>query len=74
VTEQVNERLAQYAVTPPDRRQWFQVAGALVFGMADEPREQQIARGIAYYKELHAHQQQVAAAIAELQCGNRHAG
>jgi hypothetical protein len=39
--------------------------------MVDEPRPQQIAHGIAYYKEMRAHQQQVAAAIAELRRTNR---
>jgi len=43
----------------------------LVFGQADAPREEQIQQGVAHYQRLREHQQQVKAAIAELQQAQR---
>jgi hypothetical protein len=67
VAQQVDVRIRQYHEAPPERRPLFAASGALPFGTADLPREQQIAAGMEYYMRMRERQQQVVHAIAELE-------
>jgi hypothetical protein len=71
VEQQVDARIRQYHEAPPERRPLFAALGALPFGTADLPREQQIAAGMDYYMRVREHQQQIIHAIAELERMNR---
>jgi hypothetical protein len=71
VEQQVDARIRQYHETPPERRQLAAVFGAIPYGTADLPREQQIAVGMDYYTGMREHQQQIVRAIAELERMNR---
>jgi len=71
VEQQVDTRIQQYHEAPPERRPLFAAIGALPYGMADLPREQQIVAGIDFYTRMRERQQQVVHAIAELERMNR---
>ena len=45
--------------------------GSIPYGNADTPRQQQIEKGIAYFKSLREHQQQICQAIEELKQTNQ---
>lgn len=70
VSQNVDERLRNYEAAEPGKRGWVSLCGGLVYGTADAPRSEQIEQGVAYYQRLRQHQQQVKAAIAELQQAN----
>jgi hypothetical protein len=71
VSQSVDDRIRDYAAADPDKKGWVSLCGGLVFGQADAPREEQIQQGVAHYQRLREHQQQVKAAIAELQQAQR---
>lgn len=70
VSQNVDERLRNYEAAEPGKRGWVSLCGGLVYGTADAPRNEQIEQGVAHYQRLREHQQQVKAAIAELQQAN----
>jgi hypothetical protein len=71
VEQQVDARIQQYHEATPERRQMFAAFGAIPYGTADLPREQQIGAGIDYYTRMREHQRQIVHAIAELERMNR---
>ncbi len=75
VEADVDERIADYQKAlreHPDRGGLFRFAGSLVYGCADEPREQQIAHGLEHYRHERQRQREVQAAIDKLRAGQRH--
>lgn len=71
VTQSVDDRIREYEETEENRRGLISFFGCLAFGTADEPRDEQIKKGVAFYQDLRTHQQQVKAAIEELQQAQR---
>jgi hypothetical protein len=71
VEQEVEERLRRYQEASENAKGFMSLCGALVYGSADEPREQQIARGRAHFTNMRAHQRQIQAAIAELEQQNK---
>ncbi len=67
VEQEVDERIQRYRDSQQHGHTVMRIAGALVYGMADEPRDQQIAAGLEYFTKQRAHQQQIKQAIAELE-------
>jgi hypothetical protein len=65
VTQAVDERL-RMVEEAGERKSLVALFGSLVYGSADEPRDQQIHQGVEYYKKVRSHQQQVSAAIENL--------
>jgi hypothetical protein len=67
VERQVDARIAEYERAKGDSRQEALVSlfGALVFGGADEPREEQVRRGLEYYTGERERQRQVVARMKE---------
>lgn len=75
VEKEVDERTAEYqkvARERPDRAGLFAIIGSLVYGRADGPREEQIKRGMAYFRGERQRQREVQARIASLRSGNQH--
>jgi hypothetical protein len=66
VSQNVDDRIRDYEAADPDKRGWVSLCGGLVFGKANDPEQ-----GVAHYQRLREHQQQVKAAIAELQQAQR---
>ena len=72
VEEWVDERLARYRQAQSDHGKGrVSLLGGLVLGAADEPREEQIARGVAYYLRMREAQQKLKKAIEELEKANK---
>jgi len=71
VTENVDDRIRRYEEAEENEKGLVSLIGALGFGMADAPQAEQIEKGVAYYQKLRTHQQQVKAAIEELQQAQR---
>ena len=72
VEEWVDERLARYRqALESGAGGMVSLAGCLVFGTADEPREKQVAQGVAYYQRVREQQQQLKKAIEELEQANK---
>lgn len=67
VESRVDERIAEYERARGDSRQeaLISLCGSLVFGSADEPREEQIRRGLAYYTRDRERQRQIVARMKE---------
>ena len=66
----VNARIAEYEklrAADREKAEWVRFGEATMFGSADGPREEQLARGIAYYRTERARQREVAARIAQHQ-------
>ncbi len=70
VEQEVNERLKRYQEAHGGRG-LVRLFGALAYGSADEPREQQIAAGLAHFTKVREHQRQIKEAIIELEKQNR---
>ncbi len=66
VSQAVDERRQKFAEAEHNKG-LISLSRSLVYGKADDPREEQIQQGIAYYQTLRSHQQQVIAAIEALQ-------
>jgi hypothetical protein len=61
VESRVTERISHYEsvrIQTPEEAHIFRFSDSEVFGAADEPREQQLARGIEYYKTERRHQRE----------------
>jgi len=71
VSQRVDERIRDYEAAELNKKGVVSLFGGLVFGKADEPREAQIEQGVTHYQRLREHQQQVKAAIVELQQAQR---
>lgn len=71
VEKQVDERIQKYEDSKGDNQGLMRFAGVIAYGKADEPRQQQIDQGIAYFQQLREHQQQIQTAIAALEKTNR---
>ncbi len=67
VERQVGERVAEYERAKGDsrRKTLVSLCGALVFGGADEPREEQIRRGLNYYVRDRERQRQIVTRMKE---------
>lgn len=67
VERQVDERLAEYERARGNSRReaLISLCGGLVFGSADEPREEQIRHGLDYYTRDWERQRQIAARMKE---------
>lgn len=63
----MDERLAEYERARGNSRReaLISLCGALVFGSADEPREEQIRHGLDYYTRDRERQRQIAARMKE---------
>ncbi|MBO0862272.1 MAG: hypothetical protein J2P21_28005 [Chloracidobacterium sp.] len=65
----VDERIGEYQEalhTNPDLSNWLKFLGCLTYGGADEPREEQIKRGMDYYRGERQRQREVHEAIIKL--------
>ena len=71
VTQSVDDRIRKYEETEENRKGLISLIGFLAFGTADEPRDEQIEKGVTFYRDLRTHQQQVKTAIEELQQAQR---
>jgi hypothetical protein len=68
VEERVDERIAGYKrvlESDSDKANWLRFSESTKFGSADAPREQQLLRGINYYKTERERQREVATRIAQ---------
>lgn len=66
VEHEVDERLEKFKMTDNGRSGLIRFLGSMVYGTADEPREEQIEAGKRYFTKLREHQQQIRQAIEEL--------
>ncbi len=76
VQKEVDERTAEYQTVArerPDRAGLFAIIGSLVYGTADEPRDEQIRRGMEYFRRERQRQRETQARIDSLRSGNRRA-
>jgi hypothetical protein len=72
VEREVDTRIEQYhQAENPQVKHLLALCGAIPYGTADTPREEQIARGIAHFQALREHQRQIKKAIAELEQRNK---
>jgi hypothetical protein len=75
VEREVDERIQRYTQEENPRvRGLLAVFGAIPFGTADMPREEQIAQGMSYFLKQREHQQQIKRAIEGLEQANRRRG
>lgn len=71
VEQEVNERLIGYEQAENDQhRGLIALCGSLIYGSADSPRQEQLEQGVAYFKRLREHQQQIKQAIEALEKTN----
>lgn len=66
VEQRVDERIQAFREAEADGKGISRVAGALAYGTADLPREQQLEAGMQHFLKMRDHQRQIAQAIAEL--------
>ncbi len=72
VEAHVDERIERHAaIQDEDRLGLSRLLGSIPYGPADDPRDEQIARGVEYYAHRRDHQRQLSAAIARLDDGAR---
>ena len=51
--QEVNERIRKYEQAENDQhRRLIALCGSLTYGEADSPRQEQLERGVAYFKQL----------------------
>lgn len=68
----VDERIVQYGSAETDRdRAFLAVVGSLVYGPADAPREEQVARGLESRRRRRDYERGVRAAVERLRSGGR---
>jgi hypothetical protein len=68
--ERVDSRIKGYeklAASDEEKARWLRFSDSTRFGPADAPREQQLTRGIEYYRTERARQREVAARMAQHQ-------
>jgi len=71
VEQSVNERILAYEQAENEQnRGLIALCGSLVYGTADSPRQEQLEQGVAYFKRLREHQQQIKQAIETLEKTN----
>lgn len=73
----VDERTAEYQEAlreHPDRAGLFRFAGSMVYGGAEEPREEQVAGGMEYFRGERQRQWEVRDAIEKLRAAQRQNG
>lgn len=70
VEQMVDDRLKRHQEAAENVKPIAALAGALVFGSIDEPREVQLAKGLEDYTRRREHQRQIQRAIAELERAN----
>jgi hypothetical protein len=71
VEQAVDERIERYrSAETEESRRLIVLLGAIPYGRADEPRGEQIARGVAYFRHRREHQQQIKQAIEALESVN----
>ena len=70
VEHMVDDRFKQYREASETAKPIAALAGALVFGAIDEPREVQVAKGLEDYTRQREHQRQIQQAIVELEKAN----
>ena len=69
VEQEVDKRIAEYQEALRERPQsagLFRIVGCLLYGGAETPREQQIERGMDYYRKERQRQREVQAAVLAL--------
>ena len=67
----VDDRIARLAEADDEsRRGLIRLAGSIPYGPADDPREEQVARGVADYERRRAHQREVRDAVGRLDRGD----
>jgi hypothetical protein len=71
VEQEVDERLKMYEEASEKSKGLVSLSGALAFGTADQPRNQQIALVLKYFTNVREHQRQIKTAIEELEQANR---
>jgi hypothetical protein len=68
VEQEVDRRIEKYQQADDEKHQrLIALLGAIPYGSADTPRQQQIDLGIAYFHRLREHQQQIKQAIEQLE-------
>ena len=70
VEQEVDERVKLYEEADERSKGLVSLSGSLVFGTADQPRDQQIAAGVEYFTKVREHQRQIKQAIEELEQAN----
>ena len=71
VEQEVDERIKRYQEAYENAKGLVSLFGSLAYGAADEPREQQVADGLAHFRKVREHQRQIKEAIIELEEQNR---
>jgi hypothetical protein len=51
VEKEVSKRIEEYNAADSKIKVWLNLSGCLVFGAAEDPKENQINSGLEYYKE-----------------------
>jgi hypothetical protein len=75
VEREVDERIQHYTQEENPRMRGLLAAfGAIPFGTADMPREEQITQGMSYFMKQREHQQQIKRAMEDLEQANRRRG
>ena len=71
VEQEVDKQIQKYQQAENEKsKRLIALLGSMPYGMADTSRQQQIEKGIAYFKSLREHQQQICQAIEELKQTN----
>ncbi len=70
VEQMVDDRLKRHQKAAENAKPIAALAGSLVLGSIDEPREIQVAKGLEDYTRRREHQRQVRQAITELERAN----
>jgi hypothetical protein len=68
VTLKVGERVREYEIchaSGPEKADTVRFKNAIVFGLADAPREEQVERGLQYYKLERERQRSIVARMAQ---------
>ncbi|MGK7899322.1 MAG: hypothetical protein AB4372_38325 [Xenococcus sp. (in: cyanobacteria)] len=72
VEQEVDKRIKKLKEAENEKsKRLIALLGSMPYGMADTSRQQQIEKGIAYFKSLREHQQQICQAIKELKQTNQ---
>jgi hypothetical protein len=72
VEQEVDERIEQYRSEEKETSKGLiALFGSIPYGLADRSREEQIARGIAYFRQMRDHQRQIKQSIEDLERANR---
>jgi hypothetical protein len=72
VEEEVDKRIQKYQQAENEKNQrLIALLGSMPYGSADTSRQQQIEKGIDYFKSLREHQQEIKQAIEDLEKTNK---